>query len=121
MVSITYTAYNNGESIGYTFVNPMRSRMEAIHQIKKWKALNNTFRGLRLKLSCYLGDRLVYEQDLLTGGKMRSQEIVMKLHDEFVVLNAYAYKPLIGVTKVEGLDVSHIAHDFIALYYFTLE
>ena len=121
MVRITYTAYNNGESIGYNFVNPMRSRMEAIHQIKKWKALNNTFRGLRLTLTCHRGDALIYELELLTGDSMCSEEIVMVLHDEFVVLHAYGYKPLIGVIHVEGNAISHVAHDFITLYYFTLE
>ncbi len=99
----------------------MRSRMEAIYQIKKWKALNSSYKGLRLKLCCHVGDGLIYEQDLLTGEKMCNEEIVMALHDEFVVLNAYGYKPLIGVIHVEGNAISHVAHDFITLYYFTLE
>jgi hypothetical protein len=120
MINITYTAQNmNGESIEFTFHDPIYARRKAIRQIKKWKAINHTYIGLRLTLSCYMDKALMREHDILTGDRMHTPEIIMALHDELVILNAYAYELPVGIIKSGDMGFTHIADDLILLYYFT--
>jgi len=119
-MKVTYQVENqHGETLEYSFRNPLKSRAHAVNQLKLFRGEAKTYNDLKLSYSID-GIQTV---DLITGKRQHSGDILESLAQEFEVLAnldlPYDLPPMI----TEGLGTRYLtlADDFVFLYYFTAE
>jgi hypothetical protein len=82
-MKVTYTVQNQfGETVEYSFRNPMKSRSKAIEQLKLFRGEAKSYKGLRL--SCNIDG--IQTIDLITGKRMHSDDILKALANELEIL-----------------------------------
>lgn len=119
-MKVTYSVENQfGETLEYSFRNPLKSRARAVNQLKLFRGEAKTYNELKLSYSID-GIQTV---DLITGKRQPSEDILDALANEFEILAnldlPYDLPPMI----TEGLGTRYLtlADDFVYLYYFTAE
>ena len=119
-MKVTYSVENQfGETLEYSFRNPLKSRARAVNQLKLFRGEAKTCNELKLSYSID-GIQTV---DLITGKRQPSEDILDALANEFEILAnldlPYDLPPMI----TEGLGTRYLtlADDFVYLYYFTAE
>ena len=119
-MKVTYTVTNNHEeSVQYSFRNPLKSRARAVNQLKLFRGEAKTYNELKLSYSID-GIQTI---DLITGKRQSSEDILDALANEFEILAnldlPYDLPPMI--TDFDGVKFTHLADDFVFLYYFTVD
>ena len=117
-MKVTYTVENQfGETVEYSFRNPMKSRSKAIEQLKLFRGEAKSYKGLRLSYNID-GIQTI---DLITGKRMHSDDILKSLANELEILANLdlPYEMPACFTELDEVQYLTIADDLIFLYYFT--
>ena len=108
-----------GETVEYSFANPMKSRYKAIEQLKVFRGESKSYKGLKLSYS--ITD--IQTQDIITGKRMHSQDILESLASECEVLANLdlPYEMQACYNELDDESYLTIADDMVYPYCFTVD